>query len=194
MNEKIICTFAVTLFAVSCAKQQSTFEKVIQVQLQRYPAMQIQDLYKLVYQATMGNEHLMTDSAAVHGYLIHELESIQASVDEPLIEAISPDGEVVRLNLRPFKARHGDPRALFQAMLQTARTFQKAPERLEQYWHDLEQMAKSGATAFDAAALQSFFREMRKKGFSAVHHSAVYAEKYAPAYRVLLKKYSPMAQ
>jgi len=160
-------------------------------QLQRYPAIQIQDLYKLLYQAALGNEHLMTDSAMVHDYLIRELESIQASSVEPLLEEISPDGEVVRLNLRPFKAREGDHRALFQAMMQTTRAFQKSPERLEHNWRDLEQMAKSGAIAFDAATMQSFFREMREKGFPAVHHSAVYAEKYAPAYRVILKKYLP---
>jgi hypothetical protein len=196
MPQKTIIILSAALFLNSCANEKPAFQKVVAEQLQRYPAMQIEDLYKLVYQATMGNEHLMTDSAAVHGYLIHELESlrplgIQASAAEPLLEEISPDGEVVRLNLRPFKARRGDHRALFQAMRQTARTFQKSPGQLEQYWRDLEQMAKSGATAFDAAAMQSFFREMREKEFPAVHHSVVYEEKYAPAYRVILKKFAP---
>jgi len=185
-KRKIISLFA-ALFVVSCVKKQS---EVIDAQLQRYPAMQIQDLYKLVYQAALGNEHLMADSAMVHDYLIRELESIQAASVEPLLEEISPDGEVVRLNLRPFKARQGDHRELFQAMMQTARAFQKSPERLEQYWRDLEQMAKSGAIAFDAAAMQSFFREMRAKGFPAVHHSTVYEERYKPAYRVIFRKFA----
>ena len=192
MLKNTIIIFITAIFFNSCVRENPAFQKVIAAQLQRYPAMQIEDLYKLVYQATMGNEHLMTDSAAVHNYLIRELASIQASAEEPLLEEISPNGEVVRLNLRPFKARHGDHRTLFQAMMQTAHAFQKSPERLEQYWRDLEQMAKSGTIAFDATALQSFSREMRKKGFPAVHHSAVYAEKYAPAYRVILKKYSPL--
>jgi len=165
----------------------------MQAQLQRYSAMQIEDLYKLVYQATMGNEHLLTDSAAVQAYLIQELASIDTSSVEPLLEEISPDGEVVRLNLRSFKTQNGDRDALFQAMMQTARTFQKSPERLEQYWHDLEQRANSGALAFDAAAMQSFFREMREKGFPTAHHSAVYEEQYKPAYRVILKKFAPAA-
>lgn len=182
---------AIFLWA-SCVKQKPAFEKVVLTQLQRYPAMQIDDLYKLVYQAALGNEHLMTDSAMVHGYLVKELKGIHASSAEPLLEEISPAGEIVRLNLRPFKARHGDHRALFRAMMQTARNFQKSPERLEQYWRDLEQMASSGALAFDNAAMQSFLREMREKDYPAVHHSAVYEEKYAPAYRVILKKYSPL--
>ena len=189
MRKNSIVLLVAAILMISCAKKQSAFEKVMHTQLQRYPAIQIQDLYKLLYQAALGNEHLMTDSAMVHDYLIRELESIQASSVEPLLEEISPDGEVVRLNLRPFKAREGDHRALFQAMMQTTRAFQKSPERLEHNWRDLEQMAKSGAIAFDAATMQSFFREMREKGFPAVHHSAVYEEKYAPAYRVILKKY-----
>jgi len=191
MFKKIAIVLVASVFINSCANEKSAFQKVVHGQLQRYPAMQIQDLYKLVHQATMGNEHLMTDSATVHGYLIHEMENIQASSDEPLLEEISPDSEVMRLNLRPFKARQGDHRVLFQAMMQTTRTFQKSPQRLEQYWRDLEQMAKSGAIAFDATAMQSFFREMREQGFPAVHHSAIYEEKYAPAYRAILKKYTP---
>lgn len=184
----MIKTIFILLFAAaficSCVKEKFSFQKIAREQLQHYPAMQIEDLYKLAYQAAMGNEHLMTDSAAVHGYLIHELENIQAVSIEPLLEKISPDGEVVRLNLRPFKAQQGDHRALFHAMMQTARTFQKSPERLELCLHELEQ-----TTYFDAAKMKAFFREMREKGYPAVHHSAAYEEKYAPAYRVILKKY-----
>jgi hypothetical protein len=178
-------------FIASCANEQSAFRAVITAQLQRYPAMQIQDLYKLVYQAALGNEHLMTDSAMVHDYLIRELQSVQADSSELLLEEISPDGAVVRLNLRPFKAQHGDHRALFQAMMQTARTFQKSQERLGRYLSDLEQMAASGDIPFEADAVQSFFREMRENGYPAVHHSAVYKERYAPAYRIILKKFAP---
>jgi hypothetical protein len=134
MLKKNFIIFVATLLSLGCANEPISFHKIIVAQLQRYPAMQIEDLYKLVFQAAMGNEHLMADSAMVHNYLIKELESIQASTDEPLWEEISPDGQVVRLNLRPFKARQGDHRVLFQAMTQSARTFQKSPERLAQYW------------------------------------------------------------
>jgi hypothetical protein len=186
-----ILSLAAALFIASCANEQSAFRATIDTQLQRYPAMQIQDLYKLVYQAALGNEHLLTDSAMVHDYLIQELESVRADSAEPLLEEISSDGAVVRLNLRPFKARNGDHHALFQAMMQTARTFQQSQESLEQHLSDLEQMAGSGAIPFDANAVKSYFREMREKGYPAVHHSAAYKEKYSPAYRVMLKKYAP---
>lgn len=191
MCKRTTIVFAAALFVASCANEKSPFQKLIAAQLQRYPAMQIQDLYKLVYQAALGNEHLMTDSAMVHDYLIQELKSVQADSAEPLLEEISPDGVVVRLNLRPFKARHGDHRALFQAMMQTTRTFQRSPERLEQHLDDLEQMAGSGAIALDADAVKSYFRTMREKAYPAVHHSAVYREQYAPAYRVILRMYVP---
>jgi hypothetical protein len=191
MHRKTSIAFTAALFLISCANEKSSLQKLISTQLQRYPAMQLQDLYKLVFQAAMGNEHLMTDSAMVHDYLIKELASIDAASAEPLLEEISPGGEVVRLNLRPFKAQNGDHHALFQAMLQTARTFQKSPENLERHLSELENMAASGVLAFDAAAMQSFFREMREKGFPAVHHSAVYEERYKPAYRVILKTKSP---
>jgi hypothetical protein len=191
MLKKTTIVFTAALFVASCANEKSSLQKLITAQLQRYPAMQIQDLYKLVYQAALGNEHLMIDSAMVHEYLIRELESVQADSSELLLEEISPDGAVVRLNLRPFKARHGDHRALLQAMMQTARIFQKSQGRLARYWAQLEQMAVSGGIPFDATAVQSFFREMREKEYPAMHHSAAYKERYAPAYRVILKKFVP---
>lgn len=191
MHKRTTIVFAAALLAASCANEKSAFQKLITAQLQRYPAMQVQDLYKLVYQAAMGNEHLMADSAMVHNYLIQELESVRADSAEPLLEEISPDGAVVRLNLRPFKTRNGDHHALFRAMMQTARTFQQSQESLEQHLSDLEQMAGSGAIPFDANAVKSYFREMREKGYPAVHHSAAYKEKYSPAYRVMLKKHVP---
>jgi hypothetical protein len=191
MRKRTTIVFVAALLTASCANEKSFFQKLITAQLQRYPAMQIQDLYKLVYQAALGNEHLMTDSAMVHNYLIRELEGVQADSSEPLLEEISLDGAVVRLNLRPFKARHGDHRVLFQAMMQTARNFQKSQGRLARYLSLLEQMAASSDIPFDATAVQSFFREMREKGYPAVHHSAAYKEQYAPAYRVILKKYAP---
>jgi hypothetical protein len=194
MCKRTTIIFIAALLAASCVNEKSSFQKLITAQLQRYPAMQIQDLYKLVYQAALGNEHLMTDSAMVHNYLIQELESVQADSAEPLLEEISPDGAVVRLNLRPFKARHGDHLILFQAMMQTARTFHRSQERLEQHLGYLEQMAGAGAIPFDAGAMKSFFREMHDKSYSAVHHSTIYGEKYLPAYRVILKKYVPQVE
>jgi hypothetical protein len=192
MQKRTTIVFVAALLAASCANEKSLFQKLITAQLQRYPAMQIQDLYKLVYQAALGNEHLLTDSAMVHNYLIREIESVRADSSEPLLEEISPDSAVVRLNLRPFKAQNGDHRVLFQAMMQTARTFHKSPERLAQYLRDLEKLAApSGPIPYRADAIESYVREMRDKGYPAVHHSAVYKEQYAPAYRVLLKKYAP---
>jgi hypothetical protein len=194
MFRRMIISLSAALLVTACANEQSAFRDIMKAQLERYPAMQVQDWYKLVFQAALGNEHLMTDSARIHDYLIREFESIPASSDEPLLEEISPDGEVVRLNLRPFKARQGDHRALFQAMMQTARTFHKSQERLERFLRYLEQMAASGAIPFEAKAMQSFLHEMRDKGYPAVHHSAIYEEKYAPAYRVILRKFAPQVK
>jgi hypothetical protein len=76
-------------------------------------------------------------------------------------------------------------------MMQTAQMFQKSQERLDRYLSDLEQMAASGAIPFDATTVQSFFHEMREKEYPAVHHSAAYKERYAPAYRIILKEFVP---
>jgi hypothetical protein len=165
----------------------------VQAQLSRYPAMQIEDVYKLVHQAAFGNGHLITDAAAARVYLQQELDGVTADASEPLVEPITPDGSVVRVNLRPFKARGDDPRALGDAMLESAGRFTPHPDAFDEWWQQLVEAAARGALAFDADALRSFGAARKGEGYPAIHHSAEYESRYHPAYRVVLRELLPFS-
>ncbi len=153
----------------------------------RYPAMQIQDLYKLVYQAAMGSEHATPDPVSARAWLISELNEMGDGPAEPLLDPVSPDGEILRVHLRPYAASGGDAELLLGAFLRTARDFHGQPETLEAYW-----AAAARTHLFPAPEMDEFIETMRARRLPAAHHSESYARNYKPAYRVVARRYLPL--
>ncbi|MBL7191669.1 hypothetical protein ISS30_08225 [bacterium] len=174
-----------------CGDRQGNIDGIIEKHLRKYPEMEIQDLYKLVHHAAMGGAHMGTDRQRIRDYLVKELESLEPSADEPLLEEVSPDGEVVRLNLRRFKAQNGVVEELVDSLAQSAAHYVESRDKLQEYWIQLEKMAASQKIPYNPVQLEIFFDEMREYGFPPAHHSDNYRNKYKPAYRVIARKYLP---
>ncbi|MCU0411345.1 MAG: hypothetical protein MUF82_02270 [Bacteroidetes bacterium] len=187
----IMAFFCLLLISSVHAQDPNAVREVILEHYARYPKMELQDLYKFLYQAAMGNEHLMNDTVGIRQYLSREMKSIKASAAEPLIERLSDDSSIVRLNLRPFKAMGGDERVLIEAMLRTAANFKKDPNALHIYWSAAETLAAEGAIPPTADSLRTFFAEQEAKGFPVFHHSDIFVAAYHPAYRLLMRAYLP---
>jgi hypothetical protein len=147
--------------------------------------MQSEDLYKLIHQAAMGSEHAIENRAAARDYLYQEIDTLQGTSDEPLMETLSPDGSLVRVNLRPFLNIHSDIETLLQAFIETATSFPGDPARLKTYMGTALVSSKANLISLDSKALEEFFTEMMQLDYPAVHHSSTYIRLYAPAYRVI---------
>jgi hypothetical protein len=159
----------------------------------RYPAWELTDLYKLLHQAAMGAEHALTNEAGVREWLTRELAelSLDAGAGEPLVDPISPDGQLVRVHLRPFAQLGLAPEPLLQAFFRTAREIQPAPEQLVASAQTAVQLAQEGLLPFDAEALTTFFAERAAQNFPAYHHSDAFRRHYQPAYRVVARALLP---
>jgi hypothetical protein len=155
-------------------------------QLARFPAMEARDVYKLLYQATLGSRHAGLDSAMAARWLDRERREMGRGPDEPTVDTISADGRLVRVNLRPYLAAGGDPAALLRAFLRTARTFRGSTADLRRQLGYAERMAADGEIPLPVGALRRYFARMRAAGYPAVEHSAAYVAAYRPAYRVVL--------
>lgn len=145
----------------------------------RYPAMQAQDAYKLIHQATCGPAHAVTNSQAAREWLERELETLHDPYPEPAIDPISPNGDLVRVHLAPYLAAGGSIERLLEAFITTSREFPADHNKLRAY--------------FDAAlplfpGLESLVESLITQGYPAVHHSEAYRAAYKPAYRVALKQ------
>ena len=176
---------------LGCSSEPGGFGRVVLEHWARYPQMQPQDLYKLAFQGALGNEHLMSDTTMVRRYLLEELGSVQPSVDEPLVEAINPDGSLVRVNLRPFKAAGLDPEVLLEAMVRTGSTFVPSEQLLESFLGEIRRLSLEERIPVTLGVLLPYLEQQRAAGFPPVHHSAEYATHYHPAYRVVLGAYLP---
>jgi hypothetical protein len=182
------CLFLIlSLEAQAMQGDSAAIRPIVLDHFHRYPKMEIQDLYKFVFHAAMGNEHLMNDSAGLRAYLDRELREISADSTEPTFDLLTPDSALVRLHLRPFKARNGDPALLIEAMITTASIFQKSTNRFRTYWSAVMALAEEKIIPFSTDSLSRYFKQKEAQGFPAVHHSNAFESEYKPAYRLILR-------
>ena len=171
--------------------EDDAFRSVVRIHLDSYPAMLPVDFYKLAFQGALGNEHAVPTRDQARAWLERELASLSPAVDEPFCMPLTPDGSLVRVNLREFVARNGRPEGLLDAFLTTAERFIGSTDRLESYWRQLEAMAVADEIPAEPGQLTELFDDMRGHAFPAVRHSATFKELYAPAYRVILAELVP---
>jgi len=160
-----------------------SIETVLRNHFFRYPAMQIQDVYKLIHQAALGSEHAISNVEGVRKWLEQEIVEMGQGPADPLIDPISADGQIARVHLRPFVEQGGNTDMLLRAFAYTASAFHGDTQVLENYW----QIALA-TEHFSYAEMNIFFQSMRTQNYPGVHHSAEYKQLYRPAYRVVVKE------
>jgi GNAT superfamily N-acetyltransferase len=151
---------------------------------QKYPAMQNQDLYKLIYQGVMGSEHLVQ-----YGYAAQRLErewqQVETFPSAYLWESVHPSERWGRVYLHPFKQAGGNWRMLLQAFIESSQ--QKGHlEELVNIWDVL--LSEPPAWPIPFEDLERWIQNMKQQGFPAQHHSQPYRELYRPSYRLLTRK------
>ena len=175
---------------LSYAQSQSTVDhwsikQLVEFHQQFRPDLQVQDVYKILYQANFGVEHILTDTAGVRTYVLEELASMDTTDrSEPLLERISTSGEMVRVNLRPFKAMNLNPEALLQLMYRSA--VETRPDTLTFYreWNEFVAMVRYDLLKFPLNDAGAWDARLTAGFLQPVHHSEQYTQAWRPAYRV----------
>lgn len=157
---------------------------ILQEHLTKYPAMQLEDVYKLIFQATYGPAHLGKDRNAIHQALKTELDTLIPK-DEPLFEFISPDRRFVRLNLKSYKYHHGNLDSLVEIVYQSAQLHYYSMTELEKRWQLVGELINLEKLPFARTQYDSLSHSLIEKGYAPIHHSAIYSQTYQPAYRVI---------
>ena len=165
---------------------RDAWQQILHQQAKLRPAWQLQDVYKLAFQAALGSEHAAPGEGAARRWLEQEIATLGSGPADPVIEPISPDGRLARVNLRPYLAAGGSPDALLHAFLCTAALWHGQRPNLQQYLAWALDLISTSALAFPSAEAQSFFQTMAEAGFPPAHHSPTYRDLYRPAYRVIL--------
>lgn len=154
------------------------------------PEMRVEDAYKWLFHATLGGEHRVQGVDGPRNWLDREWASIERAQDkEPEVVRLTPDGSVLRVNLRPYKERGGDKGMMLWAFVFSAERFKADKSVFRRVWNELgrELLTKSHGH-ITHQAWERLDADTRKLGYPAIHHSKQYEEKYRPAYRVVLRE------
>jgi hypothetical protein len=160
--------------------------QLVEYHQHRRPQLQIQDVYKMLYQANFGVAHLLTDTSEVRKYLLDEFASMDTTIrGEQLIERISPTDEIVSVNLRPFKQLQLDPEKLVAAMFLSASETKPDTEEFYHDWNEFSGLVRYGLLEFPIKDLEEWNARVSSGNLESAHHSPQYMDNYKPAYRVV---------
>lgn len=150
-----------------------------------YPLLQIQDIFKYLYQSSFGCEHMVSSSEAVTEYIRKEWED-SCGKDEMLIDIL--DGDYIRVHLNFLK--YGlDAETLGRLFVDSAEKEINGRENLEDKLETARKMVSEGELPFSAEEFEKKAEEWKTGGYPPVHHSDIFRENYHPAYRVISKRY-----
>ena len=183
---------AISLLLALCicsSKEAKNIRRAVFAEVKKYPDLQIQDLYKLAYQAAMGNDNITNDLVAMKKSLTDELSAVDTLSDEPLIVYLTSDSSIARVNLRAMKKQKKNLDKLFAAMTQTASSVQPSTDLLREFWNDMEGLAEDGRIPFKKDELESYFSTIENQNFPIVNHSKIVDEEYHPEYRIVVGKH-----
>ncbi len=161
---------------------------LILTHVQRYPEIDILDVYKLLHQAAFGPGHAITNAKAAREWLERESEILKAVPGEPLVENIHPDAAVVRVHLRPYLAAQGSLGKLLDGFIQSSKVITGDLATMAEWWAIFQRMSGEGgslATRFDAREVDLIGRTRAGENWPAAQHSPRFDRTYHPAYRVL---------
>ncbi len=163
---------------------------LIQTHLLRYPRSEVMDVYKLLHQATFGPGHLIASKKNAREWLESECELLAPSSQEALVESAHPDGQIVRLHLRPYLAYGGKIKLLLDALIQSAEQVPGEPDTMARRWSEFESECQPGGrytARFELQEVLLLGRIRRQERWAAIHHSPAYETAYKPHYRVLTR-------
>ena len=172
----------------SMTEEESRIAGLIQFHQKMRPRFEIQDAYKLLYQGNMGIEHIMGDTVAAKEYLEYEMSTIIETEfpEESLIENVSVDSSIVRINLRPFKRLGLKTEQLWRTMVVSSRLYPKIDEKFIHSWKLCLKLCEERALSFDIDKVRLFEDQMKSNNYRSAHHSNNYMDTYKPAYRVVM--------
>lgn len=156
-------------------------------QLARYPACEMSDLLKALYQSTMGCGHFTPEEAQAAERLEGELSALAPASEGA--QAVEPLGAYSRVHLSPAVRDGLAPRTLLRLFLSSAEP--ETPQRRAQ----LEQAVReipALSLPFPQGAVRQAVEAYLAQDCPPLHHSPAFRAAYTPAYRLVRTGYAQL--
>jgi len=173
--------------------QQDVF-KLLVTHFRRYHLMEIQDVYKMIYQGICGSAHILSSSIAdFESALEREFIELAGNSAMPLWESIHPEGKIVRVNLAAYKVQSMDVERLSALCLWTAEVSALTKDNYEDIsiaFDTLYKMCKSRKIPkFTPSEIEQYQEWIEENHYPLVHHSDAYRLNYDPHYRLIHREF-----
>ncbi len=152
-----------------------------------YPKLQIQDLFKYLYQSSFGCEHLVSSLDTVTDYIAKEYNTIQG---ESKISIERLDGNYSRVHLSYLNGGLSID-TFGKLFFSSARKEADGLCLLEKKLEVTKKLVGEGMLPFTADSFEKAVDDWKTKGYPAVHHSDIFRNEYKPAYRVISNDFIP---
>ena len=162
-----------------------TTKKVLNDYVLRYPKLQIQDIFKFIYQSSFGCEHLVTSKEKAREYIFNEYVNCDF-LNEDKIEYL--DGNYVRLPLS-YIDKGLNINTFCGIFVSSGKKEDNGLKVLQEKLQVAQAMVQAGELPFTLNDFVNAKEVWAKQGYPAIHHSEVYRKNYQPAYRVIAKEY-----
>ena len=154
---------------------------------QAYPKLQIQDIFKYLYQSSFGCEHMVASSDGATENIRAEISRLEILSDEkPRIDRL--DGNYSRVHLS-YLTDGLSAETLGRLFCASAKKESDGLDALNSKLEIANTLAEEGLFSFSSAEFGSELEKWRENGFPAVHHSSAFREAYKPAYRVVSNRF-----
>ncbi len=169
------------------ANNPKEWKKIIQQHITRYPEMGLQDVYKMLYQATYGPAHLGVEKTRIAKSLQAELATVSPDSSVALIESICPSDRYIRINLKRFTAAAMETELLVEAVYRSCQPEPQGRTALQRQMAILHTLIQQERLPFREEQFLKFSKAIAAKDYPIAHHTAAYLRHYDPAYRVVNK-------
>ena len=150
-----------------------------------YPKLQIQDIFKFLYQGSFGCEHLLSSEDVALEYILCEMKGI---TDTHRWKVDALDGEYSRVHLSSLGGGM-TPEILAKYFCLSAKTVPDGKEELIRKLTVTRDLIKEGYLPLSLCDFDEQHAKWKEAGYPAIHHSEAFRKAYNPSYRVISNEY-----
>ena len=188
----LVCIAAAMIVACPTKKpnEEEAIRSMCEEIAQRYPHATLQDVYKTCFQDFFGAEHLLSDTAAAHRYLLYEIEATRAQ-DLNAMPIYEPTGfrhRFTRVNLSLVHSGEMTEEELFALFMEAAGTNNAFSDNWAEEWAKVEAIALEVHPTWTDTTLQAVL-QFAASTASPVRHSETFRQTYNPHYRIIVNPY-----
>ncbi len=161
-------------------------KQVLSQHFSAYPEMQIQDIFKFIYQSSFGCEHMVSSLEKATDYISEEYN--KGFWEDT--EIVDLDGDYCRVPIS-YINRGLSPQTFGKLFYLSAKKEENGQAELIEKLEKAKQLVCENKLPFGIDEFEKAVKNWEVQGYPAVHHSEKFRNEYKPAYRVISKRFIP---